>query len=129
MSDLKRGLSEAVEAAFAAAGLPAGLGRVTASDRPDLADFQSNGALAAAKQVGKNPRELAAAVAEKLAGDPRLAAVEIAGPGFINLKLADAALSARAQQIADDPRLGAEQVDAPRRVLIDYGGPNVAKPM
>jgi arginyl-tRNA synthetase len=129
MSDLKRGLSEAVEAAFAAVGLPAELGRVTASDRPDLADFQSNGALAAAKRVGKNPRELATAVAERLAGDPRLAAVEIAGPGFINFKVADAALAARADQIAADPRSGAETVERRRKVIVDYGGPNVAKPM
>ncbi|MDB5466582.1 MAG: argS [Phenylobacterium sp.] len=129
MSDLKRALSEAVEAAFAAVGLPAELGRVTPSDRPDLADFQSNGALAAAKRVGKNPRELATAVAARLADDPRLAAVEIAGPGFINLKLAEPALSARANQIAADPRVGAELVPQPRRVLVDYGGPNVAKPM
>jgi arginyl-tRNA synthetase len=129
MSDLKGSLSEAVEAAFASLGAPPELGRVTASDRPDLADFQSNGALAAAKRLGRNPREIAARVAEALAGDPRLAAVEIAGPGFINLKLTDAALSDRAQQIADDPRLGAEILAHPRKVLIDYGGPNVAKPM
>jgi arginyl-tRNA synthetase len=129
MSDLKRSLSEAVAAAFAAEGLPAELGRVTASDRPDLADFQSNGALAAAKRVGKNPRELATAVAGRLAGDPRLAAVEVAGPGFINLKVADAELSRRAAEIAADPRAGGELVATPRRVLIDYGGPNVAKPM
>src|SRR5438045_7115214 len=107
MSDLKTALSEAVEAAFAAEGLPAELGRVSASDRPDLADFQSNGALAAAKRVGKNPRELATAVAQRLAGDARLAAVEVAGPGFINLKLSDAALAARAGEIAADPRHGA----------------------
>ncbi|MDB5499571.1 MAG: argS, partial [Phenylobacterium sp.] len=80
MSDLKLSLSEAVEAAFADLGLPPELGRVTASDRPDLADFQSNGALAAAKRVGKNPREIATAVAERLAADPRLSAVEVAGP-------------------------------------------------
>ena len=129
MSDLKRGLTQAVEAAFADAGLPPELGRVTASDRPDLADFQSNGALAAAKRVGKNPRELAQAVAERLAGDPRLAAVEIAGPGFINFKLSDAALAERANQIAADPRAGAETVAVKRKVLVDYGGPNVAKPM
>lgn len=129
MSDLKRTLSEAVQTAFAGLGLPAELGRVTASDRPDLADFQSNGALAAAKKVGKNPRELASAVAETLAGDPRLAAVEVAGPGFINLKLAESELSRRANEIAADPRAGADTVDVPRRVLIDYGGPNVAKPM
>lgn len=129
MSDLKKGLGEAVSAAFAAAGLPAELGRVTPSDRPDLADFQCNGALPAAKQAGKNPREIAAAVAQTLGGDPRLASIEIAGPGFINLKVSDAALSERASQIAADPRVGAEVVAAPRKVLIDYAGPNVAKPM
>lgn len=129
MSDLKRGLSEAVGTAFAAAGLPAELGRVTPSDRPDLADFQCNGALPAAKRAGRNPREVAAEVVAGLAGDTRLAGVEIAGPGFINLKLSDAALSQRAREIAVDPRLGAEAHAAPRRVLVDYGGPNVAKPM
>ncbi|RAK56829.1 arginine--tRNA ligase [Phenylobacterium deserti] len=129
MSDLKTGLSEAAAAAFAALGLPADNARVTPSDRPDLADFQSNGALAAAKRAGKNPREIAAAVAEKLQGDPRLASVEIAGPGFINLKVSDAALSQRADQIAADPRAGGELVPEPRKVLVDYGGPNVAKPM
>jgi arginyl-tRNA synthetase len=129
MSDLKSTLGEAVEAAFAAEGVPAELARVTASDRPDLADFQSNGALAAAKRVGRNPREIATAVAARLAGDPRLSAVEIAGPGFLNLKVADAALADRADQIAADPRAGAETLTAPRRVIVDYGGPNVAKPM
>ena len=129
MSDLKTGLSEAVEAAFADLGLPEGLGRVTASDRPDLADFQSNGALAAAKRVGRNPRELATEVAARLAGASSVVTIEIAGPGFINFKLTDAALTARANAIAADPRLGAEQLARPRRVLIDYGGPNVAKPM
>ena len=129
MSDLKRALGEAVETAFAAVGAPPELGRVTASDRPDLADFQSNGALAAAKRLGKPPREIAVAVAERLAADPRLAGVEIAGPGFINLRVADATLSDRANEIAADSRLGAEIVAAPRRVIVDYGGPNVAKPM
>jgi len=129
MSDLKTSLGEVVQAAFAAAGLPAELGRVTPSDRPDLADFQCNGALAAAKQARRNPREVAAEVAARLEGDPRLAAVEIAGPGFINFKLIDGALAERADVIAADSRLGAGQVAAPRRVLVDYGGPNVAKPM
>ncbi|MBU1375922.1 MAG: arginine--tRNA ligase [Alphaproteobacteria bacterium] len=129
MSDLKSVLGEAVEAAFAAIGAPPELGRVTPSDRPDLADFQSNGALAAAKRLAKNPREIATAVAEKLQGDPRLASVEIAGPGFINLKLADAALADRANAIAADPRAGAETVAHARKIIVDYGGPNVAKPM
>ena len=129
MSDLKTVLGEAVTAAFAAEGVPADLARVTPSDRPDLADFQSNGALAAAKRLGKNPREIATAVAARLAGDARLSSVEIAGPGFINLKIADAALAERANAIAADPRAGAETVAQPRRVIIDYGGPNVAKEM
>jgi len=129
MSDLKRGLSEAVCAAFAAAGLPAELGRVTPSDRPDLADFQCNGALAAAKAAKRNPREVAGEVMAHLAGDPRLAGLEIAGPGFINFKVADATLAARAQEIAEDPRVGAGRVETARRVIVDYGGPNVAKPM
>jgi arginyl-tRNA synthetase len=129
MSDLKTSLGEAVQAAFAAAGLPAELGRVTPSDRPDLADFQSNGALPAAKVAKRNPREVAAEIAARLEGDPRLASVEVAGPGFINLRLADTALAERAQAIAEDPRIGAGAVVEPRRVLVDYGGPNVAKPM
>jgi arginyl-tRNA synthetase len=129
MTDLKGRLGEAVRAAFAAEGLPEDLGRVGVSDRPDLADFQSNGALAAAKAAKANPREIAARVAERLKGDPRLAAVEIAGPGFVNLTVSDAALTERAREIAADARLGAERVAAPRRVVVDYAGPNVAKPM
>jgi arginyl-tRNA synthetase len=128
MSDLKRLLGEAVGAAFAAEGLSADLGRVTVSDRPDLADFQSNGALAAAKAAGRNPREIAAGVVARLKNDPRLAAVDIAGPGFINMRLSAPALTDRAAEIAADPRTGAPTVQA-RRVLIDYAGPNVAKPM
>ncbi|HEY0650630.1 arginine--tRNA ligase [Phenylobacterium sp.] len=129
MSDLKTVLGEAVEAAFAAEGVPAEFARVTASDRPDLADFQSNGALAAAKRVGKNPREIAAAVVERLKGHPLIASVEIAGPGFINIKVSASALSDRANAIAADPRSGAATLSQPRRVIVDYGGPNVAKEM
>ncbi|MDB5461526.1 MAG: arginine--tRNA ligase [Caulobacteraceae bacterium] len=129
MSDLKRVLGEAVGAAFAAEGLSADHGRVTVSDRPDLADFQSNGALAAAKAAGRNPREIAAKVVEHLKSDPRLASIEIAGPGFVNMRLTGEALTERARQIAADPRAGAPAVEQPRRVLVDYGGPNVAKPM
>jgi arginyl-tRNA synthetase len=129
MSDLKRVLGEAVGAAFAAEGLSADYGRVTVSDRPDLADFQSNGALAAAKAAGRNPREIAAKVVEHLQSDPRLASIEIAGPGFINLRLTGEALTMRARQIAADPRTGAPVVEQQRRVMIDYAGPNVAKPM
>jgi len=130
MTDLKADLGEAVGAAFAAEGVDASLARVTTSDRPDLADFQSNGALAAAKALKANPRELATRVAERLAADPRLSSVEVAGPGFINFKVSDATLAARAQAVSEDAALaGAAQVAASRRVIIDYAGPNVAKPM
>ena len=81
MTDLRTVLGEAVGAAFAAEGVDPSLARVTTSDRPDLADFQSNGALAAAKALKANPRELAMRVAGRLADDPRLASVEVAGPG------------------------------------------------
>lgn len=130
MADLKTVLSEAVGAAFAAEGVDAALARVTPSDRPDLADFQSNGALAAAKALKANPRELAGRIAERLSADPRFASVEVAGPGFINLKIADAALAERAEAVAADAdHAGAAVVSEPRKVVIDFGGPNVAKPM
>ncbi len=129
MTDLAGRLGEAAAAAFAAEGLDPALGRVRPSDRPDLADFQCNGALAAAKAARANPREIAGRIAARLAQDPAVASVEVAGPGFVNLKLADAALTARAAEIAASPDGGLERVAAPRRVLVDYAGPNVAKPM
>jgi arginyl-tRNA synthetase len=129
MSDLKGRLTSAVASAFAAEGLAADLARVTVSDRPDLADFQSNGALAAAKAAKANPRELAGRIAARLEDDLRLEQVEVAGPGFINLRVGLALLSQRAQEISEDPLFGAAMTESPRRVLVDYGGPNVAKPM
>jgi arginyl-tRNA synthetase len=129
MSDLKTRLAEAVAAAFAAEGLPTDLARVSGSDRPDLADFQSNGAMAAAKIAKANPREIATRVVERLAADPRLEVIEVAGPGFINLRVTSDLLSQRVAEIAADTLVGATSVTQPRRVMIDYGGPNVAKPM
>ncbi len=127
MSDLAAALGRAVAAAFRACGLGAEFGRVGVSDRPDLADFQCNGALAAAKAAGRDPRQIAAAVVEKLTGEALLASVEIAGPGFINLRVSAQGLAERANAIAADPRAGAQSAAAPRRVIVDYGGPNVAK--
>ncbi len=129
MTDLRGALGEAAQAAFAAEGLDEAFGRLSASDRPDLADFQCNGALAAAKAARANPREIAGRIAGRLKDDPRLASLEIAGPGFLNFRVADAALAERANAIAADPRAGADVVAGPRRVIVDYGGPNVAKPM
>ena len=122
-------LSAAAGEAFVALGLDAASGAMRRSDRPDLADFQCNGAMAAAKKLGKNPREIADAVVAALKTHPIVASADVAGPGFINVKLSADALSKRAQDVADDARSGAASVASPRRVVIDFGGWNVAKEM
>jgi arginyl-tRNA synthetase len=127
MNDLTAALGEAVAAAFRAIGLSDGFGRVTPSDRPDLADFQCNGAMVGARTAGRPPRDIAVSVVEQLIGHPLIGSAEIAGLGFINIRVAEGALAGRVAQIAADPRLGAAPVRSPRRVMIDYGGPNVAK--
>ncbi|MCG8442408.1 MAG: arginine--tRNA ligase [Caulobacterales bacterium] len=129
MPSLLEALSARVGAAFEARGLEGALGRVVRSSRPELAPFQCNGAMAAAKRAKANPRDIAGDVLAELSGEPLIAEAEIAGPGFINLTPADGAVSERAAALADDPRAGAGRVAAPRRVVIDFGGPNVAKPM
>ncbi|MEY2759547.1 MAG: hypothetical protein RIR33_3325 [Pseudomonadota bacterium] len=128
-TDLADQLSDVAGAAFAKLDLDASLGAMRRSDRPDLADFQCNGAMAAARAARKNPREIATAIVEALKSSPLVASAEVAGPGFINVKVATATLAARAEAIAADPRAGARKVDAPRRVVIDFGGWNVAKEM
>ncbi len=122
-------LSHAVGEAFAAEGLDPALGRVQPSDRPDLAPFQCNGALAAAKQAKKNPRELAQAVATRLEADDLFAEVTLAGPGFLNLTVTDAVLAETANAIAADPDKGAWKRETAEKIVLDYGGPNVAKPL
>ena len=127
--DLAGLLSDAAGAAFVALGLEAQLGAMRRSDRPDLADFQCNGAMAAAKKLGKNPREIATAVVEALKASPLVASSEVAGPGFINVRLSAGGLSKRGEEIAADTRAGAQRVKKPRRVVMDFGGWNVAKEM
>jgi arginyl-tRNA synthetase len=129
MISLSTELSAVAGAAFAAEGLSESFGQVQVSDRPDLAQFQCNGALAAAKQAKANPRAIAEKVAARLKADARFAKVEIAGPGFINLDVTDALLAERAGAAAKDSRLGAAETGTAKSVVIDFGGPNVAKPM
>ncbi|MDE2163189.1 MAG: arginine--tRNA ligase [Alphaproteobacteria bacterium] len=129
MTSLAAELSAVVSAAFAAEGLSAKFGQVQASDRPDLAQFQCNGALAAAKEAKANPRQIAQKVADRLKAGPLFAKVEIAGPGFINLDITDAALAERAGAMSADDRLGAPETGRGKTLVIDFGGPNVAKPM
>ena len=129
MKDLAGALSEANAAAFAAVGVDARHADVRRSDRPDLGEFQSNGALAAAKAAGRKPQDLAQAVSAAWAAPDLAPAPGIAGPGFLNFKVTSKALAKRAQAIADDTRAGASEVGTKRRVIVDYGGPNVAKGM
>src|SRR5215471_16108146 len=95
MTSLLSELSAIAGAAFAAEGLPCELGNVQVSDRPDLAQFQCNGALAAAKLARANPRAIAEKISSRLKDSPLFQDVAIAGPGFINLKLTDEAIEAR----------------------------------
>ena len=122
-------LSGLVGAGFEAVGLDASYGAVVVSNRPDLGQFQCNGALAAARQARRNPREIAASVVGEIGDDSGLADVSLAGPGFINLALTDAALSGYVSAMADDARLGVPTAAEPLDVIVDYAGPNVAKAM
>ena len=129
MSDLASALSVVAGQAFEKNGLDAKLGQVRRADRPDLADFQCNGAMAAAKAAKRNPREIAGQIAPLLEAHGAIESVDIAGPGFLNIKLTGDALGQRATTVLSDTKAGGGQVDAPRRVMFDFGGWNVAKPM
>ncbi len=129
MTSITSLLGESVARAFEAEGLPAELGRVRGSDRPDLAQFQCNGAMPAAKIARQAPRRIAEAVAARLADDPRLAKLEVAGPGFLNLDVTDAFLAEHIARVGADPRLACPAKPEPETVVLDYGGPNVAKAM
>ncbi|HBR68306.1 MAG TPA: arginine--tRNA ligase [Rhodospirillaceae bacterium] len=129
MASLANKLTEIVGAAFEACGLPPELGRVAVSDRQDLAQFQCNGAMAAAKQAKKNPREVAQAVIEVLQSRKEFSKIEIAGPGFINLNVTDEYLAAHLASVAGDARLGVDRTAKAETVILDYGGYNIAKPL
>ena len=100
---------------------------VKVSDRPDLSDFQCNGALALAKSERKNPREIATQIAAELQKDADFAKISIDGPGFINLSLSDTFLAHNIDAIAADKNFGCAKVEKTNRVVMDFGGPNVAK--
>lgn len=129
MPSLKAQLTEITAGAFEASGFDARYGEVTRSDRPDLGQFQCNGALAAAKAYKSNPRKIAESVAEVLERDTALGGVSLAGPGFINLTVTDQTLADQIAAMGSDDRLGIDRVAAPQKIVVDYGGPNVAKPM
>ncbi len=133
MQTLKEILSAQIRAAFAAAFPDADLFALPLDAAPAgdelFGDYQCNGAMAAAKALRQPPRKIAAQVAGQISTDHLVAKVEIAGPGFINLTLADAALARHLEAMQADPLLGVPQPGAGKRIILDYSSPNVAKPM
>ncbi len=117
-----------MEQAFIDAGYEASFGRVTVSNRPDLCEYQCNGALAAAKQYKCAPIQIANAVVAKLNADD-YSMIEAVMPGFINLKLSGHFLQTYLEEIRCAPAFGAEMVGAGKTIVVDYGGANVAKPL
>ncbi|MBP3672470.1 MAG: arginine--tRNA ligase [Oscillospiraceae bacterium] len=121
-------ITEKMQKAFVDAGYDASFGRVNVSNRPDLCEYQCNGALAAAKQYKCAPIQIAKAVVEQLdASDYDL--VEAVMPGFINLKLSGKFLTAYLEEMRTAPDFGVEKIGAGKTIVVDYGGPNVAKPL
>lgn len=131
MTSITKKLSEIVGEAFVERGLPADLGTVRVSDRPDLAQFQCNGAMPAAKFVKKAPRAVAEEVVKHLEEemDDIFEKIEIAGPGFINLTVYDTILADLLCEVYEEEDLDIEQIGEGKTVMLDYGGPNVAKAM
>ena len=123
-------ITDEVTKAFTECGYDAKYAKVTLSNRPDLCEYQCNGAMAAAKEYKKAPFMIADEVVEKLAANPIFAMAESVKPGFLNLKIDEGYLAdyiAKMQE--DEGRFGCEKTKAPKTIMIDYGGPNVAKPL
>lgn len=122
-------ISEKMMAAFEAAGYEAKLGKVTLSNRPDLCEFQCNGAMAGAKQYHKAPLMIAQDVAQKLADSEVFGEVNAVAPGFLNLKIREDFLKAYLNEMEQSEKFGLTMPEHPRKIILDYGGPNVAKPL
>ena len=132
MKQLIDRIEQAVETAFETAGYDAALGKVTVSNRPDLCEYQSNGALSGAKQYHKAPFLIAQEVAEALGKSETagmFSAIDVVKPGFLNLSVSPECLQGYLQEMAADSRLMVPAAEHPRKIIIDYGGANVAKPL
>ncbi len=130
MKKLMDQITDEVTKAFAAAGYDTKYGKVTLSNRPDLCEYQCNGAMAAAKEYHLAPFEISDKVAEELKENRMFSMVESVRPGFLNLKISKDYLADYLNKMrADEGRYGCGQVEQPKTIMIDYGGPNVAKPL
>ena len=122
-------LSAEVAKAFVEAGYDEKYARVSLSNRPDLCEYQCNGAMAAAKEYHKAPIMIANAVVEAMQGSEVFGEVQAVNPGFINMKVNNEYLSQYLNGMEKDERMGCEKAENPKTIMIDYGGPNVAKPL
>ncbi len=122
-------ITEEVKTAFAYCGYDEAYAKVTLSNRPDLCEYQCNGAMAAAKAYKKKPIDIASMVVEKLSGSHVFAAVDAVMPGFINLRLDTGYLADYMNGMAGEERCGCEKTGMPLTIVVDYGGANVAKPL
>ncbi|MDO4166298.1 MAG: arginine--tRNA ligase [Eubacteriales bacterium] len=122
-------LQEKLEKAFEQAGYDAKYAKVTVSNRPDLCQYQCNGALAAAKQYHKAPIQMAGEVVERLADSDSFQEISAQAPGFINMTVSDAFLSDYINAMAAEDKFGVSVPDKQETIVIDYGGANVAKPL
>lgn len=118
-----------VVSAFEKAGYASKYGRVTLSNRPDLCEYQCNGAMAAAKEYRKAPAAIAGDVVSFLKASPVFSMAEAVNPGFINLKVNEAYLASYLGRMQADENLSVEKAKEPKTIVLDYGGPNVAKPL
>ena len=121
-------ISNKMQEAFVAAGYDASFGKVTVSNRPDLCQYQCNGALSAAKQYKCAPIQIANAVAEKLQGSD-FSMIQAVMPGFINLNLSDGFLADYLEQMRTAEDFGVQKIGQGQTIVVDYGGANVAKPL
>lgn len=128
MEKILDSISKELEKAFEAAGYDANLGRATWSNRPDLCEIQCNGAMAGAKLYKKAPIMIANEVAAKLADCNAVKDVEAVNPGFLNMNISDEFLAKYVDDMSKADKFGIETGDA-KKIVIDYGGPNVAKPL
>ena len=122
-------LTEELEKAFCVCGYDEKLAKVTLSNRPDLCDYQCNGAMAAAKQYKKAPIQIAGEVAAQLQNCDKFQSVQAVNPGFINMKISEEFLASYVGDMGKDDRLGCEPCESSPKVVMDYGGANVAKPL
>lgn len=129
MKQLLETLTEEMGKAFAAAGYEAAMGKVGVSARPDLAEYQCNGAMAGAKQYHKAPFMIAEDVASHLQNSGIFRDVTVVKPGFINLNVKESYLQAYLQEMTESVKFGMPLPESPKTVVLDYGGPNVAKPL